>query len=175
MGDVSKTFETVKTLQSLGRPNAERSTRDTGPVAGARYVGIHSNNEVDVVSVENGRVLVHYHRYKDNAEFSIHEFTRVFEPKKEEIIISVVVGTDVASEIPSWHRGAELLETTPIITVPRGGYGSHSSGIVLPELSSKLIRSMLASGQSIDGMVSKRVLDYIQKHKLYLTSEEVAT
>jgi nicotinate-nucleotide adenylyltransferase len=82
---------------------------------------------------------------------------------------SVVIGSDVAAEVPTWHGADELRATVSFIVVGRRatvGAADHSA-VTLPEVSSTEIRRLLRAGKSPEGLVPRTVLDYIYRHGLY--------
>jgi nicotinate-nucleotide adenylyltransferase len=82
---------------------------------------------------------------------------------------SLVIGSDVADEVPSWYRSADLQALVPFIVVGRRaakGAADHSA-VTMPEVSSTEVRSLLRAGKSPEGLVPRAVLDYIYRHGLY--------
>jgi nicotinate-nucleotide adenylyltransferase len=82
---------------------------------------------------------------------------------------SLVIGGDLAAEVPSWYGAAELERTVPFIVVGRGGAGPGAGvgAVALPEVSSSEVRRALADGKSPGGLVPRTVLDYIYARGLY--------
>jgi nicotinate-nucleotide adenylyltransferase len=82
---------------------------------------------------------------------------------------SLVIGSDVAEEVPSWYRSADLQALVPFIIVGRRaakGAAEHTP-VTMPEVSSTEVRSLLRAGKSAEGLVPRSVLDYIYRHGLY--------
>ncbi len=79
---------------------------------------------------------------------------------------SLVIGADLIHEVPTWYAGEELQRTVPFIVVGRTGFDVEGK-LALPRLSSTEVRDALLAGRSVDGLVSRSVLDYIQAHNLY--------
>ncbi len=77
----------------------------------------------------------------------------------------LVGGTDTASDMPKWHRGADLARLVEILCVPRGGYDRHPGA--LPEISSSLIRERLRTGAGVQGLLPRSVADEIARHGWY--------
>jgi len=71
----------------------------------------------------------------------------------------LVGGTDTATDMPSWRRGADLARLVRVHAVPRGGLDSHPGA--LPAISSSLVRRLLASGGEVAGLVPARVAQRI--------------
>ncbi len=92
--------------------------------------------------------------------------------------VTLILGADSAVGIPTWHRGPEVLQRVRLAVVPRPGTsrdeveaiadGVH--WIAMPELdiSGRRLRAMRASGLSIRFLVPDAVLDYIDRHDLYV-------
>jgi len=57
----------------------------------------------------------------------------------------LVGGTDTATDMPKWKRGADLLKLVEVVAVPRRGY-DDASITALPAISSTLIRERRAAG-----------------------------
>jgi nicotinate-nucleotide adenylyltransferase len=91
---------------------------------------------------------------------------------------SLVIGADLLTEVPTWYGGAELQRTVPFIVVGRAGVASSGGvspgALALPEISSTQVRVALGAGKSVEGLVSRAVLDYIFAHGLYPASGEHA-
>lgn len=84
----------------------------------------------------------------------------------------LVVGSDLANEVESWHRAQELLTMAPLLVVGRGGHAltkmvNQTTDLVIPEVSSSRVRSELARTQSADGLIPVTVANYIREHDLY--------
>lgn len=79
----------------------------------------------------------------------------------------LVIGTDLADEVPSWFEGHRVPELAPLLVVGRGGHTGGGEDIAMPEVSSTEIRRRIAAGQPADGLVPRAVLSYIAKHELY--------
>jgi nicotinate-nucleotide adenylyltransferase len=82
---------------------------------------------------------------------------------------SLVIGSDVAEEVPMWYRAADLQALVSFIVVGRRaakGAADHSA-VTMPEVSSTEVRNLLRAGKSPEGLVPRTVLDYIYRHGLY--------
>jgi nicotinate-nucleotide adenylyltransferase len=91
---------------------------------------------------------------------------------------SLVVGSDLLSEIDSWRGSAELRKLVPLIVVARGGHPDRGredraslSSAAMPAVSSTEIRAALAEGRDVSSLVPKTVLDYITARGLYRSPE----
>jgi nicotinate-nucleotide adenylyltransferase len=91
---------------------------------------------------------------------------------------SLVIGSDLLGDVASWYGGDELARTFPFIVVNRSGtsplYRSGTSepagsspAVAMPDVSSTAVRAALAAGQSVEGLVSRAILDYIYRKGLY--------
>ena len=80
---------------------------------------------------------------------------------------SLIGGSDTAKDLVNWHRGAELADLINVIAIPRRGQGGDAEPAALPAISSSGIRSRLATGQEIAGLVPVGVADLIVRHDWY--------
>lgn len=96
-----------------------------------------------------------------------------------------VLGFDSTVQIDTWYEGAEILREYPLITVRRPDtddkegmakiesyrrdYGSDITLLHMEpvDASSTLIRSRIAEGKPLEGLVAPEVEEYIIEHKLY--------
>lgn len=76
----------------------------------------------------------------------------------------IIGGTDVAQSIKDWKNGDWILDNFKIIEIPRSGYEKTTTGI---EISSTIIRQMVAEGKSPVGFIPEYLCHYINKHNLY--------
>ncbi len=81
--------------------------------------------------------------------------------------LHLVIGTDLVSQIPSWHEGHRIEELARLLVVGRGGHAQGEEDIVMPAISSTEVRRRLAAGEPATSIVPKRVLDYVGAHGLY--------
>ncbi|MBC8132955.1 MAG: nicotinate (nicotinamide) nucleotide adenylyltransferase [Deltaproteobacteria bacterium] len=77
---------------------------------------------------------------------------------------SLVVGSDLVSEIDTWYGAATLRQLVPFIIVGRGG---GDASVQMPAISSTEIRAALEAGRDATSWVPKSVLDYITSRGLY--------
>lgn len=84
---------------------------------------------------------------------------------------SLVVGADVAAQIPTWENSEGLLEMANLIVVSRCGYANPDGddGIDWPAVSSTDIRHYLDGGleNKVRTLVPPAVLRYIRREGLY--------
>ena len=87
---------------------------------------------------------------------------------------SLVIGSDLQGDVASWYGGDELARTIPFIVVGRPGTTSPPAGstpaITMPDVSSTAVRTALAAGRPVEGLVPRAVLDYIYRKGLYKES-----
>lgn len=96
--------------------------------------------------------------------------------------IYFVTGADAVLEIPTWREPDAILEEAIVVAVPRPGFNldrlnetlgpRRASKIMLVEaplanISSTMIRDLVAKGESIRYLTPRPVIDYIYKHGLY--------
>ncbi len=98
-----------------------------------------------------------------------------------------LIGSDMVTDLPSWHKIGELVELIEIIVVGRAGQAEpdypaleptltaeqirrlRAQGIKLPliDISSTAIRERIGAGQSARYLLPRVVEEYITQHKLY--------
>jgi nicotinate-nucleotide adenylyltransferase len=86
----------------------------------------------------------------------------------------LIMGSDAANELSSWHESERILETAKIAVVARSGepaqHNSHvSETILMPriDISASEIRGRLAKGLPIDFLTPAPVIAYIREKRLY--------
>lgn len=80
---------------------------------------------------------------------------------------SLVIGADVLPDTVKWYRWDRVQELAGVIVVGREGYPPVPGAPSFPAVSSSAIRERIASGQDVDGLVPRRVLQYIRERGLY--------
>lgn len=89
-----------------------------------------------------------------------------------------LVGSDILSDFKRWRKHEELIKEIKFLVVPRKGFSLSqklpkgflfisSPEFVTSDISSSVIRRKIKDGLSVDELIQKPVLSYIQKHKLY--------
>lgn len=91
--------------------------------------------------------------------------------------ITLVLGADAALGLPTWERGAEVIERVTVAVIPRPGVDEDSLDAVLddfvlldvPELdiSGTMLRERAREGRSIRFFVPDLVYDYVVSNDLY--------
>ncbi|MEO0493641.1 MAG: nicotinate-nucleotide adenylyltransferase [Actinomycetota bacterium] len=88
----------------------------------------------------------------------------------------LIVGSDAAAGLDSWHRPDALAELARIVVVDRGGReggrppeGRSFALVDVPalEVSSSDLRRRVADGAPVRGLVAAAVADLIEAHQLY--------
>jgi len=88
----------------------------------------------------------------------------------------VIVGADVAGELGTWQRVAELREVVTLVVVDRGGVGSGDDPpggqvelLAIPalDISSSQLRERLAQGRSVDFLIPEPAIRCIRQLNLY--------
>lgn len=90
----------------------------------------------------------------------------------------LILGTDAAAGLPSWHRAREVIEMARIVVAPRPGterrtveraVGREVDWLDLPplDLSGTELRRRAAEGHSLRFLVREPVRRYIDLHGLY--------
>jgi nicotinate-nucleotide adenylyltransferase len=88
---------------------------------------------------------------------------------------SIVLGSDSLGNIRKWKNYEQLLERCPLYVYPRPGKEAdnpppgriHYCDAPLLEISSSLVRRMLAEGRSVRYLVSEPVYEYILANRYY--------
>ena len=100
------------------------------------------------------------------------------------IKLTVILSAESFADLPSWHEPAKLLRLARIAVAPRTGHPPPTPAWLaqrLPgftdridvlegphlDVSASDIRSRVAAGISIEGLVAPTVADYIEAHHLY--------
>ena len=88
----------------------------------------------------------------------------------------LVLGADAARNMPTWRRLEETRTLATVVVVERAGERADPPGpgwewthVPIPrfDVSSSEIRSRLAAGEPVDGMVPPASLAYLREHDLY--------
>ena len=86
--------------------------------------------------------------------------------KHPDLRFALLVGADILPETPRWYRWDRVTELARVVVVGRQGY-SGGEGPALPAISSTEIRERLGRGDSVDGLVPRRVLAHLRSRGLY--------
>jgi nicotinate-nucleotide adenylyltransferase len=83
--------------------------------------------------------------------------------------LRLVVGADVLVEGKRWRGFEELRELSPFIVLGRPGHATPDSRVLLPDVSSTMIRQAISEGRraDVEGLVPRSVLDYLDTHPIY--------
>jgi len=92
-----------------------------------------------------------------------------------------IIGMDNANNISSWYKGDVLPSIATFIVIPRGGYKTnkkswytsppHSILDVCPlKISSTEVREAIKNKKSLDKLVDKEIINYINTHNLYINA-----
>jgi len=85
----------------------------------------------------------------------------------------LIIGSDLANDFSSWKDFENLKKIAKIVVAHRQNYPlKREDGFILLDitqidLSSSHIRELIKEKESIERLVTKEVLDYIEQHKLY--------
>jgi nicotinate-nucleotide adenylyltransferase len=83
---------------------------------------------------------------------------------------TLVVGSDIVSDLPRWHEVDEIRRLARILVLNRAGHPAPGAvGPPLAYVSSSEVRAALAAGRGGEGLVHREVLAYIERHRLYRT------
>lgn len=90
--------------------------------------------------------------------------------------LTLIVGTDAAAGLDTWHRWRELAELVDVAVVDRPGADArvpsafHATRVEIPllDVSSSAIRERVRDGRPIAGLVPEPVRSVIERELLYL-------
>jgi nicotinate-nucleotide adenylyltransferase len=86
----------------------------------------------------------------------------------------LIVGSDVAGRLDSWHRADDVRTAATIVVVSRDGDGPGDGTDVLRiprlDVSSTALRARVAAGEPIDGLVPAGAVRVIRERHLYTPS-----
>jgi len=96
----------------------------------------------------------------------------------KEHIYTFIIGADWLASFHKWEQYRELLKQISFLVMPRHGFANsplyenmtvlqHTS-LMTSDISATKIRERIRLGLSIEHFVPKRVVEYIQDHRLYL-------
>ena len=101
-------------------------------------------------------------------------------PDEEQI--SLILGSDAAVALPTWHRYSELLERVRVLVAPRGGVTPEQVDEVIPtalildmeemDISGTRIREAVRTGAPFRFLVPEAVYHYIVAKSLYTEEAE---
>lgn len=80
---------------------------------------------------------------------------------------SLIIGADILGETSQWYRFERVKELARLIVVGREGYPTVEGAPTLPNISSTLVRTRLARGEDVSGLVPRTVVAYALSHGLY--------
>jgi nicotinate-nucleotide adenylyltransferase len=83
---------------------------------------------------------------------------------------TLILGSDAAAHFESWKRAADIKKSAEILVVKRPGDArSAFEEITIDalDISSTMVRSAIASGSSVDSLLSPSVARYINERGLY--------
>ncbi len=80
---------------------------------------------------------------------------------------SFLIGADILQEKESWYHFDAIEKLAPLLIVGRTGYPLPEGSLVLPDISSTIIRDKLLRGEDVSALVPQSVLEYIHAHRLY--------
>jgi nicotinate-nucleotide adenylyltransferase len=101
----------------------------------------------------------------DGRTLVLVEALRAREP---DAALRLVIGADILRERDKWWRWADIERLAPPIVLGRRGFPGPD-GVELPEISSTEIRARLARGASVDGLVPRSIIQYLETKGLYAT------
>jgi nicotinate-nucleotide adenylyltransferase len=100
------------------------------------------------------------------ASYTVHTLEEIAR-RAPGVSLRVVIGSDLVDEVPRWKEGARVPKLAPLLIIGRGGYEDGTRELHLPVISSTEIRERLQNGVSVDGLVPRSVVRYIDRYGLY--------
>ncbi len=102
--------------------------------------------------------------------------------------LTLILGSDMARTLPTWHRAGEIVGLADIAVAERPGderaqvlavlesLGARASFLEMPpiDVSSSMVRERVGRGEAVTGLVAPAVADYIAEHRLYLQPSGVS-
>lgn len=76
----------------------------------------------------------------------------------------LIAGTDIKNELHKWYQSEKLQKILKFHFIPRLGYEDSP----YPEVSSTEIREKMAHGESIEGLTTTKIVEYIKNNNLYI-------
>jgi nicotinate-nucleotide adenylyltransferase len=90
------------------------------------------------------------------------------ETQHPDAVFRLLVGADVLPTTDRWHQWDEVVKIAPPLVIGRQGYPvPEGCPLSIPNINSTDIRSGLASGGDITGLVPTAVIEHIRSHALY--------
>ena len=81
---------------------------------------------------------------------------------------TLVVGSDIVQELPSWKEPDALRTLARVLVLNRAGHPSKEAvGPPMAHVSSSEVREALAKGGDVTHLVPRSVLAYAEAHHLY--------
>jgi nicotinate-nucleotide adenylyltransferase len=100
--------------------------------------------------------------------------------------LTLILGSDAAAGIPSWHEPDEILRRATVAVVPRPGASRSAVAAALPggfrwldgpelDISGTMLRARASAGSSIRFLVPEPVAAYIEDHGVYRPGADPAS
>jgi nicotinate-nucleotide adenylyltransferase len=80
---------------------------------------------------------------------------------------ALLVGSDILRETDRWYRFDRVRELARLVVVGRQGFDEAPGAPSLPAVSSSAIREAISRGEPVDGLVPRRVAEYIRERALF--------
>lgn len=100
------------------------------------------------------------------SSYTIHTLERLRE-EHPDAAWRLVIGSDLVDQVPSWHEGESVPRLAPLLVVGRGGHDGGTADILMPQVSSTEVRRRFAAGETVDALVPRRVVEYVDAMGLY--------
>ena len=127
---------------------------------------------------------------RDGFTYTIDTLTKLRGEMGEDVGFYVILGVDALNELHRWQRPCDVLDLATLVAVARPGAetvdraamesirdGAADEVVIvdgpLVDISAADIRRRMANGLSVQGMVPRAVVEYAERHGLYVGKERV--
>ncbi len=112
------------------------------------------------------KVLVSRVEAEPECDGRTYNTVRYLQEKYPDCRFSFVLGADNLAQSHKWYKWEELSKLTDFIIIGRGAI-PQIDAITLPDISSTLVRSLLAGGKAPKTLVPQNILQFIAEKHLY--------
>ncbi|MEM6787637.1 MAG: nicotinate-nicotinamide nucleotide adenylyltransferase [Myxococcota bacterium] len=102
---------------------------------------------------------------------------QALQARHPDVDMRLVIGSDVLGDTPGWHRFDRVAALAPPLVLGRVGHPHPDAPelVVLPDVSSRDVRSALARGMPLAGRLPRTVEALIRREGLYGVGENAET
>ncbi len=126
--------------------------------------------------------------YRDGPSYTVDTLEELHATVQDSELY-LIVGGDIATGLPDWRKPERVLELATLAVADREGTPRASVEVALDQvaggervrffsmpqlaISSTLVRRRVHSGHAVRYLVPDRVIEYIERHRLYATTTSV--